>query len=106
MASLFDILIISAFKSPNVKMPFQALDLTYIYSLLHDGYNISDSTQIHVNLLYSILYVFWYIRSLKLFTGSDLLVKFSILRGNLLTSYIFLGKAIKGFKAITNEIFS
>ncbi|XP_060562240.1 ectonucleoside triphosphate diphosphohydrolase 5-like [Ruditapes philippinarum] len=50
---------VKAFKSPNVKMPFQALDLTYIYSLLHDGYNISDSTQIHLKKKINAVEVSW-----------------------------------------------
>jgi len=33
-------------------MPFLALDLTYIYTLLSSGYHISDNTPVHVSLTY------------------------------------------------------
>ncbi|XP_045166671.2 ectonucleoside triphosphate diphosphohydrolase 5-like [Mercenaria mercenaria] len=50
---------IKAFKVANIEMPFQALDLTYIYSLLHYGYHISDSTQIHLKKKINSVEVSW-----------------------------------------------
>ncbi|WAR20024.1 ENTP5-like protein [Mya arenaria] len=39
---------VKAFKSGDLKKPFHALDLTYIYSLLSKGYRISDDTTVHL----------------------------------------------------------
>ena len=30
-------------------LPWQCLDLTYIYTLLHDGYSFSDDQELHVS---------------------------------------------------------
>ena len=41
---------VTEFTAPSTDYPFQALDLTYIYALLHDGYHIADDTKVHVSI--------------------------------------------------------
>lgn len=47
------------FRNPDLKMPFQALDLTYIYSLLHDGYHVTDDTKLHLKKKINSVEVSW-----------------------------------------------
>lgn len=41
---------------PNADQPFMCLDLTFIYVLLKDGFDLEPSTKLHVSRFHTILF--------------------------------------------------